>query len=121
MSDGRSATWDRRLTVDDERVGVVYPLDVELQVQCLQTPLLAVRHCLTARSNVCFGEEQTTQPDFDIGEVIQLGDLIELCETACEVGDPLGHTHRLVHLVAAPVRRDRAWRSQVSEKTKGAV
>ena len=109
------------LTVNYECTRVVDLLDIELKAQGLQTPLLAVSHCLTARGDIRLREEQTAQPDFDIGEVIQLGNLIELCETACEVGDPLGHTHRLMHLVAAPVRRDRAWRSQVSDKTKGAV
>ena len=68
-----------------------------------------MRDGLASGSDVCLGEEQTAQPDLDVVEVVQLSNLVELREAAREVGDPFRYTHRLVHLVAAPVRRDGAY------------
>ena len=99
-----------RLTVDDERARVVNLFDIELQAERLQTPTLAVRDSLARRGDVRLGEEEPAKPDLDVVEAVERCDVVELREAAREVGDPLRHAHRLVHLVLAPVRGDGAFR-----------
>lgn len=78
-------------------------------MQRLQTPLLAVRDRLPRRRDVRLGEEQPAEPHLDVVQVAEARDVRQLREPARKVGHPFGHAHRFVHLVAAPVVRDRAY------------
>ena len=93
-------------TIDDESPRVSHILYVEVQIQRLQTPFLAMRDRLPGGSDVCLGEEETAQPDLDVVEVVECRDVVQLSEAPREVGDPFGDTHCLVHFVLPPMRWD---------------
>ena len=65
-------------------------------------------HGLSSRRDVRFGEEQPSKPDLDVAEVVQCSNLRELLEAPREVCNPACDGHGFVHLVLAPVGRDRA-------------
>lgn len=101
------------LTVNNKGLGVVHALNVKAQVKRLQTPLLAMCHGLPRRGDIGFGEEQTSEPDFDVRERIKRSKIVELGKSTSEVRDPLRDGHGLLDLVSPPMGWDRGYKYDI--------
>lgn len=99
------------LTVNDERLWIIHLLDIYPQMECLEAPPLPMCNRLPRGRDVCFREEETTEPNLEVTKrrTALVRNTCELTQAAGEVRDPLGDRRRARHLVFAPMSRNRTY------------
>lgn len=58
---------------------------------------------LSGSSDIRLREEEATQPNFDVAEIVQPCDIVELSQPPGKVRDPFGNGHGLGDFVSPPM------------------